>query len=173
MGERSQEWLWTLHLLLTKLGRSDDSHAVLRAAYAELQRQARVVSDPELRHGFFERVPLNRSIVKAYDQLTGIPRVISVLLARKDVPLGRSLREDDLVTAQWTLNAPEDEAIADKPARRHYRLKRLLEEAEMQTAAPTDDDLARALGVSRRTILRDMETMTREMQKPPTRKRKK
>jgi predicted DNA-binding transcriptional regulator YafY len=35
-------------------------------------------------------------------------------------------------------------------------LQRLLYEAQAQGAAPTDDDLAAALDVSRRTVLRDM-----------------
>ena len=73
---------------------------------------------------------------------------------------------------QWTVIAPEDEAIADKAKRRQYRLKRLLGEAEKQNAAPTDEDLARALGVSRRTILRDMRDIAREIPRLPTRKRK-
>ena len=60
----------------------------------------------------------------------------------------------------------------DKSERRLYRLKRLLDEAEKQGGAPTDDDLAQALGVSRRTILRDMQSVSKEIPKPPTRKRK-
>ena len=38
----------------------------------------------------------------------------------------------------------------------HHRLKRLLEEARAQGAAPTDEDLAHALQVQVRTIERDM-----------------
>jgi hypothetical protein len=72
---------------------------------------------------------------------------------------------------QWTVNAPEDRAISDKTERRHYRLARLLQEAEDSAAAPTDDDLAQALGVSRRTILRDMQEIAGTQGKPPTRKR--
>ena len=72
----------------------------------------------------------------------------------------------------WTISAPEDETLADKTERRRHRLRRLLQEAESQNAAPTDDDLARALGVSRRTILRDMQDLAQEISRPPTRKRK-
>jgi DNA-binding SARP family transcriptional activator len=171
-GEQPQDWLWALYRLLTALKQSDSARDVLRAAYAELQRQAQYINDPTRRRGFFERVQINHDIVNAYDQLTGSPRVISVSLARKEVPLGRSLREDEFVTVQWTLNSPEDDAISDKSVRRQHRLKRLLEEAEKQSSAPTDDDLARALGVSRRTILRDMQVLAQEVPRPPTRKRK-
>jgi tetratricopeptide (TPR) repeat protein len=171
-GEQPQGWLCALYRLLRDLDQPDRAQEVLRAAYAELQRQAGNIGDPVLRQSFFERVPLNHAIVIAHDKLAGVPRMISVSLARNDVPLGRSLRENEFVTVQWTLNAPEDEAIPDKSARRHHRLKRLLQEAEKQDAAPTDDDLARALGVSRRTILRDMQQLTRDNPRPPTRKRK-
>jgi DeoR/GlpR family transcriptional regulator of sugar metabolism len=72
----------------------------------------------------------------------------------------------------WTVSAPEDEAVVDKTLLRRQRLRRLLQQAENQGAAPTDDDLARALGVSRRTILRDLQAMAQQMKAPPTRKRK-
>jgi hypothetical protein len=172
VGEQPQDWLWALYRLLISLDQPDRAEIVLRAAYAELQRQGRAISNPDLRRSFFERVPHNRTIVKAYDQLTSNSRVMTVLLARQDAPLGRSLREDEFIRVQWTLNAPEDDVIVDKTERRQYRLKRLLEEADRQNAAPTDEDLARGLGVSRRTILRDMQALAREMPRLPTRKRK-
>jgi biotin operon repressor len=50
-------------------------------------------------------------------------------------------------------------------------LRRLLAEAEAQGAAPTDDDLARALGISRRTVLRDMEALREAGVTFPTRRR--
>jgi hypothetical protein len=110
--------------------------------------------------------------VEAYHQLADTPGVVSVSLARREAPLGRFLREDEYVSARWTISAPDDEAIADKAERRQYRLKRLLQQAVDQGAAPTDEDLARALGVSRRTILRDMQALAQDMPRPPTRRRK-
>ncbi len=172
-GEQPQDWLWALYRLMIALDQTEHTPDVLRAAYAELQRQAKNISDLNFRRSFFENVPLNRDIVRAFDQLTSSPRVISISLARKDAPLGRSLRQDDFVAVQWTVNAPEDEAIPDKTKRRQFQLIRLLEQATAQNAAPTDEDLARALGVSRRTILRDMKQLAQEIPQPPTRKRKK
>ncbi len=172
VGEQPQAWLWALCRLLVGLDQHDSAQVVLQAAYSELQRQARAIRDADLRHSFFERVPLNRAIVAAYDDLTGTVRVAAVQLARRDAPLGRQLREDEYVLVYWTVNAPEDEAIADKTDRRQSQLKRLLQQAESQNAAPTDEDLAQALGVSRRTILRDMQLLAHEIPRPPTRKRK-
>ena len=172
VGEQPQGWLWALYGLLTALQQDEPAHAVLRAAYAELQRQAGAIGDAARRSGFFERVPLNRAIVAAHDALTASSRVTLVSLARRDAPLGRTLRADEYVAVRWTVEAPEDEAIPDKAERRRQRLLRLLREAEQADAAPTDDDLARALGVSRRTILRDMQVVTPPRAVASTRKRK-
>ena len=168
MSEKPQQWLWSLYRLLVGLNQSERAQEIMNAAYAELQRQAKNISDPNQRRSFFERVPENRAIVQAYDRIEGGPRVTTVLLVRADVPLGRVVRHDELISVRWTVYAPDDDAILDKAERRLYRLNRLIDEAKKQGAAPTDDDLAQALGVSRRTILRDMQTLT----KPPTRKRR-
>jgi DNA-binding SARP family transcriptional activator len=171
-GEQAQDWLWALYRLWVALDQPRRAEAVLRAAYAELQRQGGAISDADLRRSFFESVPHNRRIVKAYDQMAGATRVVLVSLARQEVPLGRPLREDEYIDVKWTLSAPEDEAIADKSKRRQQRLIRLLDEAEKQGALPTDEDLAQALGVSRRTILRDMQELAHKIPLPPTRKRR-
>ena len=56
----------------------------------------------------------------------------------------------------WTIAAPEDDEVAGKAARRRHRLLRLLREADAQSAAPTVTALAQALGVSERTVKRDL-----------------
>jgi DNA-binding SARP family transcriptional activator/tetratricopeptide (TPR) repeat protein len=170
-GEQPQAWLWTLHNLLNNLTRRQEAGQVLQTAYKELQRQAGAITQVEMRHSFFERVPLNRTIVAAYDRLTRRLRQITVTLARQDAPLGRTLTPAEMVSISWTVNAPEDEGIANKSERRRYRLQRLLAEAARQGAAPTDGDLAGALGVSRRTILRDMEVLTQAGLAVSTRRR--
>ena len=69
-------------------------------------------------------------------------------MPRADAPLGRPLREDEWVQVEWSVEAPEDEAVHGKAPRRRHRLLRLLGQAEAQEAAPTLDDLAAALAVS-------------------------
>jgi hypothetical protein len=167
-----QAWLWTLYRLAHSLGHRQAARDILTAAHAELERQSRTISDHQVRHSFFENVPLNRAIVEAYDVLVPVARTQTVSLASLSAPLGRALRPDEYVTVTWTINASEDSAIADKTERRLYRLARLVQQAEASGAAPTDADLAQALGVSRRTILRDMQTLKRMRSSPPTRKRK-
>lgn len=171
-GEDPQYGLWALYQLLDGLGRRDDACRVLSAAYAMLQKQARILHDDTMRHRFFQRVPVNRDITAAYFEMLGRETTRTVLLARKTAPLGRTLAREERVEVVWTVAAPEDETVADKTARRRYRLRRLLAEADAQNAAPTDDELARALGVSRHTILRDMQTLAQSEQAATTRRRK-
>ena len=173
IGIQYQGWLWALYRLMAGLDQIIRANEVLDAAYNELQRQARNISDPQLRRAFFEQVPLNSAIVAAYDKHTAAGRVISVSLAKADSPLGRPLEDDEFVVVNWTVAAPEDEAFAGKNERRKHRLLRLMREAGRQGAAPTDDDLASALGVSRRTILRDMRALADKLPATATRKRKK
>ncbi len=170
-GEQPQAWLWTLYSLLDRLNFQEEASRLLPAAYKELQKQARAITQAEMRHSFFERVPLNRTIVAAWDRLTRQVRRIEVALARQDAPLGRSLAPAEMITVRWTVKGPEDELIANKKDRRRYCLQRLLAEAAAQGAAPTDDDLAQALDVSRRTILRDMAALARSGLTLSTRRR--
>jgi DNA-binding transcriptional ArsR family regulator len=60
------------------------------------------------------------------------------------------------VTVTWTVAAPQDEAIVGNVARRRHRLRRLLAEAAARGAEAGAGALAEALGVSRRTIERDL-----------------
>jgi tetratricopeptide (TPR) repeat protein len=158
-GEERELWLWDLAQLCEKVGMVEETAVLVRAAYNELQTHAHIIEDHAIRHRFFANVPPNRAIVKAYDQQENIQRTQQVSLAHKDVPLGRSLTADDLIAVNWTILAPEDEAISNKTERRQAQLKRLLTEAAAQNATPTDDDLATTLNVSRRTIIRDMQAL--------------
>jgi predicted DNA-binding transcriptional regulator YafY len=80
------------------------------------------------------------------------------------------------VTVRWTM----DDGAADasvlhqsgKAALRRHRLRRLLDEAAAQGAAPTDDELAAALGVSRRTVLRDIAQLAQAGHASATRRRR-
>ncbi|MGC9399866.1 MAG: DUF1670 domain-containing protein [Anaerolineae bacterium] len=84
------------------------------------------------------------------------PGQISVRLPAASAPTGRPRREGETVTITWTVELPEDEIVTGKVTRRRHRILRLLREAADQSAAPTVPDLAQALGVSTRTIERDL-----------------
>jgi DNA-binding SARP family transcriptional activator len=97
---------------------------------------------------------------------------VSVCLPRADAPLGRPLRDDEYVAVTWTVDAPADVAIPGKVDRRRHRLLRLLAEAQAQGALPAYHHLAEAMGISERTVERDMAALRREHANlPPTRRK--
>jgi len=171
-GEQPQAWLWALSRLLSALDQPERAAAVLRGAYAELGRQGQAIASAQLRRQFFMAVPLNRAILEAHARLTGAQPRISVQLVRQTAPLGRPLDEADYIPIEWTVAAPDDDFVTRPDERRRHILQRLLAEAQAQGAAPTDDDLARALGVSRRTIERDMAALQAAGHSLPTRRRR-
>lgn len=84
------------------------------------------------------------------------PGQARVRLPAASAPTGRPLQDDEWVEVLWTVEAPEDEQVTGKAARRQGRVLRMLGEAAGQGAAPTVDALAAALDVSQRTIERDL-----------------
>jgi DNA-binding SARP family transcriptional activator len=81
-----------------------------------------------------------------------------VLLARKGVPRGRPLRPDEMIEVVWTIDmpGPGKHEAPSKAIARQEQLRRLCEEADAQGAEPTVGDLANALGVTPRTVDRDI-----------------
>jgi len=128
-----------------------------------------LVEDCHAKRGQREATSAN---VEAHDMMTAGGRYETVTLARQDAPLGRPLTAGEKTTLRWTIEEPEDTTITGKVTRRRHVLRRLLAEANVAGAAPTDDDLAAALGVSRHTILRDMAALTQKGTPLPTRRRR-
>jgi len=82
-----------------------------------------------------------------------------VLLARRGVPRGRPLRPDELIEVIWSIEVQAQREVgqaATKSTARQEILLRLCAEASAQDAEPTVGDLAEALGVTPRTIDRDI-----------------
>ncbi|MBI1299548.1 AAA family ATPase [bacterium] len=154
-GEEVQSWHWMLAQLQRALGADTRADALLDAAYKELLRQASALADPVMRSRFFTNVPDNAAIVAARDERAGIQRTQTVTLAGPSAPPGKTLAPEDKITLRWTIYAPEDDLFDDKSVRRRNVLARLIRQATAAGATPTDQDLADALGVTRRTILRD------------------
>ncbi len=102
---------------------------------------------------FLQNVPLNRELTQAAQRYT----------QTEAVTLGQG-NQNKVVT--WTLVAPEDLGIEDATARRRHVLTRLLAQAAAHEVTPTHDQLATALAVSRRTILRDIAAL--QQQDPAT-----
>ncbi len=158
---------WHHYQIMTAAGKSAEAHAALQCAYGLVQERYATLTNPAWQRGYIEDVPLHRQIVAAWQALQ--PRRLAVRLPRAGAFTGRPLRDDEYVAATWTVDAPEDTAMADKASRRQARLSRLLREAVEQGAAPTVDDLAAALGVSRATVKRDLAALRRAGQAVETR----
>jgi DNA-binding SARP family transcriptional activator/DNA-binding transcriptional ArsR family regulator len=88
------------------------------------------------------------------------PGMLVVQIARLGAPLTRALSEGDTVKVRWTIDdGAEDIDLLrreGKVALRRHRILRLVAEAKAQGGAPSDGDLARALGVTERTIGSDI-----------------
>ena len=76
------------------------------------------------------------------------------------------LEETDMVTVTWTIDAGEDDLAVlrehDQVALRRVRILRLIDEALEQGGVPTQEDLARVLLASVRTIRSDIATLKAE-----------
>ena len=84
---------------------------------------------------------------------------VRVRLARQGAPRGRPLRTDEVAEIIWTVTSTEDvnaRELGGKVAERQLRIRRLCAEALAQGAEPTVADLATALGVTSRTVDRDI-----------------
>ncbi len=96
-----------------------------------------------------------------------------VFLTKRGARHGRPLREVEKVEVFWTIDAgPEDMEIGKKEGAiglRRARIERLLEEALVQGAAATQEDLAWALNVDTRTVRRDCAWLRAEGKEVATR----
>ncbi len=84
------------------------------------------------------------------------PEIREFRLPSIAAPTGRPLTDDDHVTVKWTVHEPGDNLVGDRVERRHARILRLVGEAQQQSALPTVEHLAQAVGASSATIRRDL-----------------
>jgi len=101
------------------------------------------------------------------------PGQVRMILVKYEAGHGRALRDTATIEVVWTVNAGlADQQILEEQGRqglRRVRIQRLLEEALEQGAAATQEDLARALHTSVRTIKRDCAVLQAEGVYLPTR----
>lgn len=163
IGDRRGE-AWCQH----NQGRTDLARGDREAARAKLETARAIFVEIEHPSGLQS---CDRYLARLAQAEAGASprRQIVVRLAHVDAPTGRPLRDDEFVEVSWTVVAPEDEAIGGKVERRRHCLRRLLQEAAGQEAAPTVPDLAAALGVSARTIKRDLAALRAAGYEPITR----
>ena len=130
---------------LEAAGHLQEARHALAQAVERLEATLATLS-PEHQALSRRRVAEHRAILAAWAERQ--PRQSTVILPAHHGSGARAVR--------WTVHAPEDEDIPDDLTRRRHRLRRLLDEAASQGARPTVQALAQALGVSRRTVRRDL-----------------
>jgi DNA-binding SARP family transcriptional activator len=155
-GEVIPEICYAHAMALAANGQEEQARDYLKGAYECLLEGAAALQDEEARQAFFHRNPTTRRLMKELLARGIAPppdadvRSVSLPAARSGAPL----------RVRWTVDAgPADVALRHAQgaiALRRARLERLLEEAQSQGAAPSSADLAQALGVSRRTVQRDL-----------------
>lgn len=94
------------------------------------------------------------------------PGQICQVIAASTAFHGPPLAETDMVTVTWTIDAGEDDLAVlrehDQVALRRMRILRLIDEALEQGGVPTQEDLARVLQASVRTIRSDIAALKAE-----------
>jgi len=94
------------------------------------------------------------------------PGQIRQVIAASSAPHGCPLHQADMVEVTWTLDAGEEDLAVlkehDRIALRRVRILRLTEEARDQGGLPTEEDLAKALSVTARTIRSDIAALEAE-----------
>ena len=117
-------------------------------------------------------------LAEAQDCLLGTsstlrPGQVRVLLASAVAGHGRALCETKTKEVTWTIDAGQEDREVQQQhgpvALRQIRVQRLLDEALAQGAVATQEDLARALHVSVRTVKRDCKALEAEGFYLPTR----
>jgi tetratricopeptide (TPR) repeat protein len=141
---------------LSANGREEQALRYLTQAYEHLLAGAAELEDEAARQAFFHRNPTMRRLMVALRARGLAPEHRAGIISRT-LP---AVRGGQPVQVQWTVDAgPADVALGQvrgAVALRRARLSRLLQEAGDQGAAPTASDLAEGLGVSKRTVQRDL-----------------
>ena len=148
---------YAFHLLHFKILRALqlESEALAALALARKYLEIEFQNYPVSQHaGLRNAIPVIHEIMNLVEQL--LEHSLSVQLASKDAPIGRSLQAHEYCSVTWTIHTPEDDQILDKTKRRQHQLERLCSQALSQGGAPTVEDLARALNSSVATIKRDL-----------------
>jgi predicted ATPase len=144
---------WYCATVLDELNRDDEATKNFKAAFELLALNLEGLPD-DLVHRGRTKVEVHRQLVADYERRFEVQR--SVVLPTVESPTGRALRPDELIAVTLTVNHPDDWLAVTEHDRRHARIRRLVGEASAAGAGIRIIDLASALGVSDRTIKRDL-----------------
>jgi tetratricopeptide (TPR) repeat protein len=174
-GYRPQEIYWN-HFLITRGWHEHDARRALGMAYRIVSKRAAQLGTAKRKR--YLSLDVNKKVIEAWEQKYGrgramsslasgmtAPASIGVTRVAVDVPRtgatwGRSLQPHEIVEVIWTIDAGRhDEILRQSKGEvglRRARIIRLCAEANAQGGDPREEDLARVLGVSVRTIRADI-----------------
>ncbi|MEZ5409812.1 MAG: AAA family ATPase [Acidimicrobiales bacterium] len=157
---------WWCAEVLETAGDHDEASKEVALAHQLLTRHLADLPEPVARAAW-EQVAEHRAILEARERF--FEEQIEMLLPAAEVPGGRPLENEDLITVRWTVSSPQDQAITSPTQRRQRRILRLTDEAVAQGAVARISDLAVALDVSERTVKRDLSQLRAAGHHPVTR----
>lgn len=138
-----------------------------KIAYERLTVSLDGVSD-DLVDQSWSAVPEHQAILIDYE--SRFEKLLEVSLPKIAAGLGRPLRPQDYVMVEWAVSEPSDWIDSNPSDRRRARLRRLAVSAVEQGGVARVSDLAAVLGVSDRTIKRDLVILRDAGEDVPTRK---
>jgi tetratricopeptide (TPR) repeat protein len=144
---------WRCATALLALGRDGEATEQFKLAHDMLAASLRGLS-PAVADRSRVVIPEHAQIVEQYERRFPITKRVG--LPATDAPLGRPLRNDEMVDVTWTVSDPQDWDHDLAGDRRRQRLVRIVGEANDAGASPRVADLADAMAVSERTVKRDL-----------------
>lgn len=165
-GEFAFITAWRCGRVFKAAGRHEDAVGQFELAYRLLESNLEGIPEEKLTSAW--GVVEFEAIIEDYEKLK--PRYRSVHLPRADAPLGRPLNADEFVGVNWSISLPEDWKVDSAAGRRRHRLLRLTRQAAESDAVARVSDLADVLGVSERTVKRDLAELRKQGEKPKTRR---
>jgi DNA-binding SARP family transcriptional activator/tetratricopeptide (TPR) repeat protein len=157
---------WWCAEVLAAAGRHREAADQVALAHELLTSNLEDLSPAEARRARTE-VPEHRAMSELRERYFVTTEMVRI--PRWDAPTGRPLEPTDLVAVQWTVSEPDDRSLASPAARRRHRILRLTTEARAQGGMARVSDLASILGVSERTIKRDLAALRSAGRQPVTR----
>jgi DNA-binding SARP family transcriptional activator/Flp pilus assembly protein TadD len=157
---------WRCGRVLKAVGRETDAIGQFELAYELLESNLDGIPDDK-RAAAWASTEF-AAIIEDYEKLKA--RFMDVVLPLADAPLGRPLHADEFTSVRWSLSLPEDWETTSVSERRRNRVLRLTEQAAEAGAVARVSDLADAIGVSERTVKRDLAELRKLGRKPKTRR---
>lgn len=157
---------WRAGCIYRTAGRDEDAADQFALAFNLLESNLDGVDDE--RAAAARSRPRFAAVTEDYERYH--PRVVEVRLPVVSAPTGRPLKGDEYTAVAWTASEPADWKVENAAQRRQRRVLRLCREAQEQGALARIHDLAALLGVSERTVKRDLAELRLDGESPTTRR---